>query len=101
MKFTISPITASPAKMMRRAGYAFQHHVDHSDEMSFVRPLAQGGFPRFHAYARQNGLALEISIHLDQKKETYGKDTRHHGEYENEGALGEEVTRLKQALEKN
>lgn len=99
MKFTISPITSNPANMMRRGGYAFQHHVDGSEEMSFVRPMAQGGFPRFHVYAKQKGLALEISIHLDQKKETYGKDTRHHGEYDNEGALGEEVERLKKALQ--
>lgn len=98
MRFVISPMTSNPANMMRRAGYAFQHHVDDSEEMSFVRPLAQGGFPRFHVYAQQKGLALEISIHLDQKKETYGKDTRHHGEYADEGALGEEVERLKQAL---
>jgi hypothetical protein len=42
---------------------------------------------------------LTINIHLDQKKGTYGEDTRHHGEYENDGALKEEVRRLKTFLE--
>ena len=41
---------------------------------------------------------MEINIHLDMKKETYGNDTRHHGEYENSGALAEEVRRLKAIL---
>ena len=66
--------------------------------MSFVRPLARSGFPRFHMYVKTEGLNLVINIHLDQKKETYGQDTRHHGEYEDDGALGEEVRRLEQVL---
>jgi len=37
---------------------------------------------------------LIINIHLDQKKETYGDSTRHHGEYENEGPLKIEVGRI-------
>jgi hypothetical protein len=42
--------------------------------------------------------SLLISIHYDAKKETYGDDTRHHGEYEEEGVLKEEVERLKKTL---
>ena len=86
----------NPAVMLRRAGYIFQRQE--GNEMSFVRPLAQAGFPRFHIYASVNGLKMTLNIHLDQKKETYGQDTRHHGEYENEGALAEEITRIQQAL---
>ena len=41
---------------------------------------------------------LEINIHLDQKKETYGNSTRHHGEYEDDGALKIEVERIKNIL---
>lgn len=82
--------------LLRRAGYAFQRQV--GQEMSFIRPLAQAGYPRFHMYAKTEGTSLIINIHLDQKKETYGNDVRHHGEYENEGALGEEIKRLEQML---
>ena len=96
MKFSIENITENPVNIMRRAGYSFQRHE--GDEMSFIRPFARSGFPRFHIYARVAGSNLEISIHLDQKSETYGKDTRHHGEYENDGALAEEVGRLKNIL---
>ena len=96
MKFRIENISASPNVLLRRAGYVFQRQE--GDEMSFVRPLARSGFPRFHMYVRTEGLSLVINIHLDQKKETYGQDTRHHGEYEDDGALGEEVRRLEQVL---
>lgn len=81
--------------LLRRGGYAFQHHTE-GDEMSFVRPLATGGYPRFHIYARPEGFgSVAISIHLDVKRETYGQDTRHHGEYDDDGALAQEVVRLK------
>lgn len=96
MKFSIENIKENPVNIMRRAGYSFQRHE--KDEMSFVRPFARSGFPRFHIYARVSGSNLEVSIHLDQKRETYGKDARHHGEYENDGALAEEVERLKNIL---
>lgn len=110
MKIEIQNIKDNPANALRRAGYVFQYKEGNpastrgdgsstrGGEMSFVRPFSQSGFPRFHIYARMSGLNLEISIHLDQKKETYGKDTRHHGEYENEGAVKEEVERLKKIL---
>lgn len=96
MKIEIENIKDNPLNLMRRAGYAFQRNE--GGEMSFIRPFSRSGFPRFHIYARVLGSNLTISIHLDQKKETYGKDTRHHGEYGQEGALGEEVERLKRVL---
>lgn len=37
---------------------------------------------------------MTINFHLDQKRETYGQDTRHHGEYEADGALKEEADRM-------
>lgn len=93
MKLLIESITENPTSLMRRAGYTFQHAQ--GDEMSFVRIFSRAGYPRFHCYAKLQGLNLSISIHLDQKKHTYGTDTRHHGEYENDGALKEEVIRLR------
>lgn len=96
MRLEIKGIKTNPVMLLRRAGYAFQRNE--GQEMSFVRPLAQAGYPRFHMYAKVEGSDLAISIHLDQKKETYGNDTRHHGEYENDGALREEIKRLEQVL---
>jgi len=93
MQIKIENIKENPVNLLRRAGYSFQRHAE-NDEMSFIRPLAQAGYPRFHMYAKIENFNLLINIHLDQKKETYGKDTRHHGEYENSLALKEEVCRI-------
>ena len=93
MKIIINNIKENPVNILRRAGYIFQRHA--GEEMSFIRPLARGGYPRFHIYARVKNNNLLINIHLDHKKETYGKTTRHHGEYEEDGALEEEVKRIK------
>lgn len=94
MKFKIA-LTDNTVNIMRRAGYAFQKHVD-GGEMAFVRRLANGEFPRFHIYAKEEGFgALIVSIHLDAKGETHGAASTHAGEYDTDGALGPEVERLK------
>jgi len=93
MKIIINNIKENPVNLLRRSGYAFQRHA--GEEMSFIRPLARSGYPRFHIYARAENNNFIINIHLDQKKETYGNSTRHHGEYEDDGALKKEVERIK------
>jgi hypothetical protein len=98
MKLTIKNIIGSPVTILRRAGYTFQR--TEGQEMSFVRPLARAGYPRFHMYALVKGADMTINFHLDQKKETYGEGTRHHGEYENEGALRVEAKRIIDVLSK-
>ena len=97
MQLEIKNITENPVSMLRRAGYVFQRQE--GSEMSFVRPFSASGYPRFHMYVKVENFNLVINIHYDAKKETYGEGTRHHGEYENEGMLGEEVKRLKVILE--
>ncbi len=92
MQIRIESLSENPASLLRKAGNAFQR--EEHGEMSFIRPLARSGYPRFHCYATLDGLALTVSLHLDQKKHTYGETTRHHGEYENEGPLKEEVAHL-------
>lgn len=96
MRLKIENIKENPANLLRRAGYIFQRHE--RDEMSFIRPLSRSGYPRFHMYAHLEGLVLVINFHLDQKKETYGSGTRHHGEYEDEGALKAEASRILQII---
>ncbi len=94
MRFTLNSTGENVVTIMRRLGYIFQRQE--SDEMSFVRPLARAGFPRFHCYVKTESGKYIFSIHLDQKRETYGKNTRHHGEYEHEGALKEELGRVEE-----
>lgn len=92
MRFTFNQLTDNAVTTMRRVGYVFQYQK--KSEMSFVRPLGQSGFPRFHCYVKTEQGKYIFSIHLDQKRETYGKETRHHGEYEHAGALKEEIERI-------
>ncbi len=100
MQLKINNLQENPANLLRRAGYSFQRHA--GNEMSFIRPLALAGYPRFHMYARvEDTFTLIVNIHLDQKKETYGDDTRHHGEYENSDALKTEVERILPILNSN
>ncbi|NCU41905.1 MAG: hypothetical protein EOM19_04265 [Candidatus Moranbacteria bacterium] len=82
---------------MRRLGYSFQKK-ENNGEMAFIRPLARAGFPRFHIYTKTNMQETLLSIHLDQHKETYGKTTAHNGEYEDDGALKEEIKRIQSLL---
>ena len=96
MKIEVKDIRENPVNMLRRLGYSFQRQE--GGEMSFIRPFSASGYPRFHMYVKAEGSNMTISIHLDMKKETYGEDTRHHGEYENSGALADEVRRLKAIL---
>ncbi|MDD2766953.1 MAG: hypothetical protein PHH40_04335 [Candidatus Moranbacteria bacterium] len=92
MKIIVEAITENPLSLMRKAGYVFQRQE--GNEMSFVRVLASAGYPRFHSYTKLDKITLTVSFHLDQKKHTYGNDTRHHGEYENDGPMKEESLRL-------
>ena len=96
MKITLNNSTGNPSNLLRRAGYQFQRHS--GDQMSFIRPLSRSGYPRFHIYVSWNNQQLTLNLHLDQKRHTYGETTRHHGEYDNEGPLQEEIKRLKSIL---
>ena len=98
MQLKIENIKENPVNLLRRAGYIFQRHE--RDEMSFIRPLARSGYPRYHMYSHLDDATLIINFHLDQKRETYGAGTRHHGEYEDEGILREEANRIRLCIDK-
>jgi hypothetical protein len=97
MKIIIPKIKENPASLMRSAGYIFQHQEN--NEMSFIMPLARSGYPRFHIYAKLENSNLHLNLHLDQKKNTYGNETRHHGEYEDSEPVKKEAERLKSILQ--
>jgi hypothetical protein len=92
MKIRIKNMKENPATFFRRAGYVFVRRED--DEMSFVRTLARSGYPRFHIFAHAERDDFIMNIHIDNKKETYGSGTRHHGEYEDSKVLSKEVERI-------
>lgn len=108
MRLKFENIKENPVTLLRRAGYAFQRkegdpasirgdaHRREAGKMSFIRPLARAGYPRFHIYTESEGESLVLNLHLDQKRETHGGATRHHGEYEDDGALRTEATRVQQ-----
>lgn len=94
MELRLNNIKENPAAFLRKSGYVFKRNE--GGEMSFVRIFGSSGFPRFHIYAKVKGADLIINIHLDQKKETYGEGTRHHGEYGRESeAVLKETERIK------
>lgn len=96
MKIRIENIKENPLTLMRRAGYVFQRKE--KEQMSFVRVLGRNGYPRFHVYAHLEEKMLIVNLHLDQKRKTYGDETRHHGEYEQEGAVKKEAIRIENAI---
>jgi hypothetical protein len=93
MVIKLEKISENPINLMRQAGYVFQRRE--GDDTSFVRVLARAGYPRFHIYYRIEGGCLVVNLHLDQKRETYGNSTRHHGEYDNSAAVEQEAERLR------
>ena len=96
MRLEIQNIRVNPTMAMRRAGYVFQYQE--GADSSFVRILARAGYPRFHIYCHLEGADMVMNLHLDQKKETYGDSTRHHGEYDESGPVKEEAIRLRSAF---
>lgn len=99
-------IKESPVNILRRAGYIFQRNENNptsasrgeTGEMSFTLPMSRNGYPRFHIYCHLKGDNLVINLHLDQKRQTYGDETRHHGEYDNSGPVEQEASRLKSII---
>ncbi len=93
MRFSIENPKESLITTFRRCGYVFQRYE--GEEVSFVRVFGHSGYPRFHIYARERKGGIDINIHFDTKKSTYGEGSRrHHAEYENDGVLKEEIERV-------
>lgn len=96
MKFYFENQTESIVTLFRRAGYIFQRQE--RNEFSFIRPLGRASYPRFHCYVRPLEKGYHGNFHLDHKQETYGKTTRHHGEYEGSKQLQEELKHLEKSF---
>ena len=96
MKFNIPKPKEQILATARRVGYIPQRSAGF-DEHVFVRPLARGGYPRFHLYVKDHGEEWAFSLHLDQRQPTYGRHTAHSGEYDGE-LVEAETERIKAIL---
>ena len=101
MKILIENISDNPANALRSCGYHFERQHEATGEISAARDLGAGGFPRLHCYAKPatNGKDLEINLHLDQKRPSYGGSHAHGGEYEGE-IIQQEAVRIQSILQK-
>jgi hypothetical protein len=79
-------------EVLRKAGYAYFKDPQ-SQEESFVLRLTSEFYPRFHLYITQTHEQTTLNLHLDQKKPSYGEETKHSGEYEGP-AIEKELTRI-------
>lgn len=71
----------SPLAVLRKAGYSAFTDPQSGDE-SFVLRITPEFYPRFHLYVDQKNDEVTFSLHLDQKKSSYGSNHMHGGEYE-------------------
>ncbi len=96
MKFSVYSVTDNLNTVMRRIGY---HPIAHSDrgELNCVRPLMGRDYPRFHAYVKEEKDKILFSLHLDQKRPSYGNETAHSGDYEGE-VVKKEAYRIQEIL---
>lgn len=67
--------------VLRKAGYSY-FRDPLSGEESFVVRLTSEFYPRFHLYVEQSSETVTFNLHLDQKKPSYGSETKHSGEYD-------------------
>ena len=79
-------------QFMRRAGYIFKFGQP-GEEMSFERPLAANGCPKFHIYLTEDRDFIYANLHLDQKRPTYAGTSAHSGEYDTD-LVAAEASRL-------
>lgn len=98
MHFSTDTKGESITSMLRKCGY-FPDGVDErTGEMRFIRSMGGGDFPRFHVYSKKDERGgFIISLHLDQKRPSYGGSAAHGGEYEGE-MVEREAIRIKTSV---
>lgn len=95
MKFQIQT-NKSIADVIRTIGYQTTYIQD-NEEVSVIRKLGGGDYPRFHLYIKEENDGFSCNLHLDQKKPSYKGSTGHSGEYDGE-LVEEEVKIIKSYL---
>ena len=101
MKFTIkSKERENISTLSRKIGYQYLGQDKERKEISFIRPIGGGRYPRFHLYLKSelNVEELLFNLHLDQKKPVYEGATAHSGEYESD-LVKQEAERITRILQ--
>ena len=93
MKFQIQKSADNLQNLVRDLGYRPLGYTP-DGELNCVRPLG-ADYPRFHLYIREGAESFTFSLHLDQKKPSYGRETAHSGDYDGP-VVQEEVVRIQQ-----
>ncbi|MBI2013829.1 MAG: hypothetical protein HYS87_03320 [Candidatus Colwellbacteria bacterium] len=96
MRFEINKPREGVVSIARKIGYTPQRAAG-PNEVSLIRPLERGGYPRFHLYVKELEKALLFNLHLDQKRPIYAGTSAHGGEYEGE-VVEAEAARIKSTL---
>ena len=94
MKLEVSSAKGNIVIVTTRLGYT--QVPSYEGEVSFVRVLMGGPYPRFHLYVKedQERLLYFLNLHLDQKKPSYAGAHAHSGEYDGP-LVEEEMNRIK------
>ena len=80
MQLKIENFKQNPTVFMRSRGYSFDRAEN--NELSFVKRVNGGDFPRFHVYVHLENGSLVVNLHIDQKKPSYTGSHAHSGEYD-------------------
>lgn len=97
MQFIIpNRLNSIQRNVMRQCGY-FENYDKQNEEVSYIRSLGRGNYPRFHIYIKISGDNLIFNIHIDQKQASYKGYNAHSAEYDSE-IVRQETARVKQIL---
>ena len=102
MKFETEKKKISKVNLCRKLNYKLHRK---GEEFNCVKPLNNRDFPRFHLFIEEVGDVLKFKLHLDQKRNSYGKESikpparpnAHSGEYESE-RVEQEAERIKRKV---
>ena len=82
----------NPTSVLRSAGYSYSvDPVTHED--SWMIRFSADLYPRFHLYVEEKAGNIVFSLHLDQKKASYGGSHSHNAEYDGK-LVPHEITRI-------
>ena len=99
MKIKLENFDKNIQSFVRECGYR-PLEQNSQGELNCVRSLAGRDYPRLHCYVKQEGNALMLNLHLDQKRPSYEGASMHSGEYEGE-VVENEAARIQEVFKKS
>lgn len=84
---------------LQRAGY-HEFSDPNTGKISYIRRYSRDFYPRLHVYLEERQENVILSLHLDQKKPSYGGGTHAHGGEYNGAVVEREIARLRDFINK-